>query len=206
MVQIRRLRQLNTQFVIQMPKKADLPPPHRSSTIKIVTRRLIDFPPPTPQPTQCRLWQGAATKDGYGQRKVWDAKSQEWKTVSMHRWSMTQAMGRPLKPHEVVMHRCDNRFCYRIDHLQIGSLLDNNADMFAKKRNVLPPLTSMPGASHPMSKLTELAVQAIRWRVAAGETPAEVAPDFGVSVVTVRAIIAGRRWAHLAPPTEQPFE
>jgi hypothetical protein len=146
MVEIRRLRQLNTPFVISMPRKTDLPAPRRPSAIKVTVRRLIDFPAPTPQPTPCRLWQGAATRDGYGQRKVWEG---EWKTVSMHRWAMSQSLGRPLSHHEVVMHLCDNRFCYRIDHLQVGSLLDNNADMFAKGRNVLPPLTSMPGSAHP---------------------------------------------------------
>lgn len=102
------------------------------------------------------------------------------------------------------MHLCDNRFCYRFDHLQIGSLLDNNADMFAKKRNVLPPLTSMPGERHPNSKLTALAVQAIRWRAAAGDPVTQLAAEFDISTTTVRHIITGRRWGSLPPSDPNP--
>ena len=60
---------------------------YRPSQVKVVQRLRRDFPPPTPQPTPCVIWQGAQGRDGYGWRKV------EGKPMSMHRWVMAGISG-----------------------------------------------------------------------------------------------------------------
>lgn len=52
----------------------------------------------------------------------------------VHRWVVAAVHGWPAIEGKVVMHKCDNRKCYRYDHLQIGTIADNNADMHAKGR------------------------------------------------------------------------
>lgn len=53
------------------------------------------------------------------------------------------------------------------------------------------------GEAIPWSKLTAEKVRAIRQRLADGDTPAVIAPDFGVGRGTVRAIAENRTWRHV---------
>ncbi len=54
------------------------------------------------------------------------------------------------------------------------------------------------GTGIPWSQLDPEKVRAIRLRLAAGETPTMIAPDFGVGRGTIRAIAEGRSWRHVA--------
>jgi len=95
-------------------------------------RTLADFPSPTPQPTPCRLWQGALSGSGYAQRTDHQA---------MHRWVWEQING-PVPPGMHVCHRCDNPLCYRYDHLFLGTQAENLADMTKKGRRFGRPQVS----------------------------------------------------------------
>ena len=146
--------------------------------------------PPTPLATPCRIWQGVVKKDGYGLIHRPEIKDYQ----RLHRWVMEQVVG-PIPPGLVVMHLCDNRPCFRFDHLRIGTLEDNNADRDQKGRRAGPR-----GVRNKRSKLTDVEVHAIR---AALNVPGRVgvgvlAKQFGVSDSTIRSI--GRRltWAHLS--------
>ena len=143
MVQIRRLQPL-----VQIRLPGGRVPDHHRTYVQ-VRRRLADHPAPTPQPTPCRLWQGATDRSGYGKMK--QAVDGVRKTVFVHRWVMEQALGRRLSPDEVILHACDNPPCFRVDHLSVGSVQDNNADMFAQ------------GAEHAAADQRVPAVSAIRW-------------------------------------------
>ena len=77
--------------------------------------------------TPCVEWDGARDQNGYGIARDGD------RTVRVHR-AVYEATYGPLDPEAVVMHRCDNPPCYRIDHLQAGSHGENHADMIAKGR------------------------------------------------------------------------
>src|SRR5687768_2539147 len=94
--------------------------------LTFVRRHWKDFPPPTPQPTPCRIWQGAIDKDGYGtlSGRPGDASRRK---VYAHRW-VYEAVHGPLPKGVVVRHKCDNRPCFRITHLEAGTVADNNRD------------------------------------------------------------------------------
>lgn len=81
--------------------------------------------------TPCKLWTGAKTKDGYGNKRIGT------KTYRVHRLAWIEARGPipPETPH--VLHRCDNRVCYEVEHLFLGTNADNVADRVAKGRNGL---------------------------------------------------------------------
>jgi hypothetical protein len=56
------------------------------------------------------------------------------------------------------------------------------------------------GSAHGMSKLTGAKVLEIRERHAAGESQGVLGHEFGVSDVTVNAIVNGRTWRHIGGP------
>ncbi len=61
--------------------------------------------------SSCIEWQGARTKQGYGQAKI------NGKVIYVHRRAMEEKLGRRLEPGEVVHHQCENPSCYNNDHL-----------------------------------------------------------------------------------------
>ena len=188
MVEIRTLKPL---VKLRLPSK---PEQYKRTNVVVVRRTQVTHPSPTPQPTPCRLWQGASGSDGYGWRKYVDHRGDR-KPISMHRWVMSMALQRPLLPSEIVLHACDNPFCYRLDHLSLGTVQDNNADMRRKGRDSAPPVNVFKGEAHPMAKLTELKVAQIRHGYRTGLKAVTLADDYGVSVSTIRRIVKGLTWA-----------
>jgi hypothetical protein len=201
MVEIRVLRPTVT---MRMPTRMGGYRPRPN--VMVVRRTAATHPSPTPQPTPCRLWQGAVGSDGYGWRKVGEGPGR--KGVSMHRWVMSEAIGRKLKPTEVVLHACDNPLCYRVEHLSIGTVQDNNADMRAKGRDVKPPRNVFYGECHPMAKLSEAQVRSIRGHYQSGLAVKTIARMFEVAPSTIRRILKGVTWntvgdstRYVKPPT-----
>lgn len=169
--------------------------PDRGRVYTVVLRRRSEFPPPTPQRTPCVIWQGAVDRDGYGRMKR--ARDGQRATVSVHRWVMEELLGRPLRRNEVILHACDNPPCFRLDHLSVGSIADNNADMRAKGRDTKPPVNRFEGECHPMAKLNTHQVRAIRGHYQSGLSSATIAAMFDVSRSTVQRIVSGMRWGHV---------
>lgn len=96
-----------------------------------------------------------------------------------------------------VLHHCDIRACVRPDHLFLGTDRDNKADMVAKKRAFSPH-----GERNGGHKVTTKQVVEIRSRFASGETCKELlAKEYGVTSFAIRAILAGKVWKHLLPPS-----
>ena len=191
------IRTLKPLVKIRMPRRPQVRL-KKKPQYKIVVRRNVDHPPPTPQPTPCRLWQGVEGTDGYGRRKVREPNGTV-RSMSMHRWVMEQLLGRRLRPSEVIMHACDNRLCYRADHLSVGTVRENNADMKAKGRNTPPPVNVYHGECHPMAKLSAAQVRRIRGHYQSGLSAITIAEMFEVSPSTIRRIVNGVRWAHIPP-------
>lgn len=188
MVQIRRLRPTIT-IALPTVEKRDRP-----SQRKVVERRIADFPPPTPQPTPCRLWQGSVDPDGYGRMK------RNGKTVRVYRWVMEEALGRKLQPHEFILHACDNPPCFRLDHLSVGSARDNNLDMLFKGRAVPPPVNRFLGSLHPMAKFSDYQIRKIRHDYETGVRDRTLAAEYSVDVRTIRKIVKGLTYADTSTP------
>jgi hypothetical protein len=139
-----------------------------------VQRLIRDYPPPTPQPTPCKLWQGAVDRFGYGMMA--DYKSGHGKRKYAHRW-VWEAVNGPIPKGLVIRHRCDNPPCFRLSHLEIGTVADNNWD--ASERGHLGPERSMPP-----SLVIEI------WnRHEAGESYRKIAPDYpSYSLATIKRV------------------
>lgn len=186
MVQIRKLQPSVGR--IALPPSDKLNNWSKANTRRqIQSRKLADYPPGTPQPTPCRLWQGAADKGGYGRRKM------AGQVVLMHRWVVEKIEGRRLRKDEVVMHRCDNPPCYRYDHLEVGTIQTNNEDRHRKGRTKQTP-QYLHGANNGRSKLTAGQVAEIRIDYDCGVGIMELARRYGVSKVTIRRIVDHQTW------------
>lgn len=154
----------------------------------------------------CWLWQGRRDADGYGRFGIWGRGDLR---TNRYVWEITHG---PIPDDLWVLHKCDNPACVRPDHLFLGTVLDNNADMLAKGRQVGQRLVQDPdpewrgdpthdnrrGEKHGEAKLTEDAVREIRRRRAEGEILRVLAAEFGVSDGLVRAVVYRRAWRHVA--------
>jgi hypothetical protein len=192
MVEIRRLRPVRPVVKIALPTKPKAPNTWPSGK-KVIRRTLAEFPPPTPQPTPCRLWQGSADPDGYGRmkRKV----RGRWQVVRVTRWVVEAALGRSLEPHEFVLHACDHPPCFRLDHLSVGSARDNNLDMKLKGRAIAPPINRFVGSLHPMAKFNDRDIETIRRDYQTGVRVKTLAEDWNVSTRTINRIVKGLTYA-----------
>lgn len=138
-----------------------------------------------PEPnTGCFLWIGSDRK-GYG--RVW------WNGVyrTAHRLAWELKNG-PIPPGVLILHRCDNPPCCNEVHLFRGSHSLNLIDCFSKGRRPV-----RRGDRHPMARITEEVVIAIRSARRSGETLTSIAQRVGISPASASMIAAGKRWGHV---------
>jgi hypothetical protein len=145
---------------------------------KFFTRILMCSHSPTCA-TCCWEWRGSRNGHGYGRLGT---------TLDGHRYTYAHRLAGYLAygthPTAQVCHACDNPPCCNPQHLWQGTMLDNQRDSVHKGRHRHPRRTT----------LTPAQVQAIRQRWAAGESQRQIAPDYGVSQVTICHILTGRTW------------
>ncbi len=130
----------------------------------------------------CWEWQRSRNSCGYG----------TYRSSQAHRYAWELTHG-PIPEGLHVLHRCDNPPCCNPSHLFLGTAADNNADKETKGRG-----NHVRGEQVGREKLTESAVQSIRARAMQGESLAHIAPDFGVTKVTIRHVVRRRTWKHVA--------
>lgn len=134
--------------------------------------------------TACQEWPKARNPKGYGRLL------RRGRGYLAHRYAWEQAHG-PIPEGLCVLHRCDNPPCVNLDHLFLGTIADNTADMVAKGRDRF----SQPGSNNPRSKLSEDDVRAIRSALGEGCRQREVAERFNISRGQVAKIAVGLAWA-----------
>ena len=107
-----------------------------------------------------------------------------------HRVVYSEHYGIPLDAMRglVVMHTCDNPACVNPKHLVLGTHAENVADRVAKGR-------TRQGESHPVAKLTEADVRAIR--AAARDGNKELAVRYGVNEQCISKIRNFKSWKHV---------
>lgn len=75
----------------------------------------------------CLVWMGAIGKSGYGVVSLGHGR---WS--SPHRLVVEQNLGRSLRSDEFVCHRCDNKPCFELSHLFVGTPGENVQDAIDK--------------------------------------------------------------------------
>lgn len=105
-----------------------------------------------------------------------------------------------------VCHRCDNPPCVNPDHLFLGDVHENNADMVRKGRNSKGdrhwtrtiPARRAVGERQGLAVLKDPDIVEIRRRSKDGETITSIARRFNVSRKTIYLIRDGVTWRHVA--------
>lgn len=133
-----------------------------------------------PEPNSgCWLWLLGTGSHGYGQTKL------RGKWLLAHRLAW-EAKNGPIKRGLNICHKCDNRLCVNADHMFLGTLSDNNADMVSKGRHCI-------GERNARAKITDEIAVAI---YIADGTHHAIAHHFAVSRTTVTHIKNGNAWSH----------
>ena len=130
--------------------------------------------------TGCHEWIGKPNHNGYGRIGA------NGKDYLSHRVSYELHVGK-IPEGLAVCHKCDNRLCINPDHLFLGTLSDNHADMVKKGRNPR-------GEKQWLSKLNDDYVRVIRllkW------SDAETAKLFGVCRTAITHVRSGKNWGHV---------
>jgi hypothetical protein len=122
-------------------------------------------------------------KDGYPKRK-WNGSSR-----AMSRFIYIQMFGE-IPDGLVVRHKCDNRACINPEHLELGTMLDNNHDRDERGR-------TSKGIEHHWSKLDESTVKKIKMLLENGITPTDIAKRLNISRYSVYDIKYQRIWKHV---------
>lgn len=136
----------------------------------------------------CWEWTGAR-RVGYGALVVgYNEKGQPIK-ASAHRLSW-QLHNSEIPDGLFVCHHCDNRLCVRPDHLFLGTIRENGADMVRKGRQV-------KGERVNTCQLTEAQAAEVKRLSDAGVRQQSIADMFGIGQSTVSAIVCGQSWKHL---------
>jgi hypothetical protein len=162
--------------------------PHAPHELRFWFNVDINGPVAPGQSTPCWTWMRSRLNAGYG--CAWFNGRQDL----AHRVAWTLVFG-PIPSGLFVCHRCDVRWCCNPDHLFLGTLQDNTADMLAKGR-------SASGEDNHGARLTKMEVLEIAalWKL--GFRTLEIAIVYGVSVDCVRRIGFRRSWRRLLLPID----
>lgn len=173
-----------------------------------------------PEPnTGCWLWMGYVDAKGYGRIGANPTPQLAHRIA----WRLYRGL---IPDGLCVCHRCDNPSCVNPDHLFVGTVGENNADMRRKGRDSKPPRKRpySPERKRPKirrgyatglrhgsktcpervargersagARLTLEQVQEIRRRRGRGESLKDLAEAYGVGKSTISMIALGQTWAH----------
>lgn len=128
----------------------------------------------------CWSWQGTLDASGYGKITI---GGKHGRPRRAHRIAWELAHGSP--PRGCIRHRCDNPRCVNPAHLDVGTIADNNRDMWERGRGKAPR----------RSKLSPAQVREIRAAFARGGVSYRgLGRDYGVRGSTIARIVTGEGW------------
>jgi hypothetical protein len=90
----------------------------------------------------------------------------------------------------VIRHKCDNPSCINPEHLEVGTIQDNVADMISRNRQA-------KGSKKPISKLKEEQVLEIKIMIKQGIPNVSIADKFNVHSSVISNIKHNRLWKHV---------
>jgi hypothetical protein len=140
-------------------------------------------------PDGCLVWTGSLTK-GYGQVKC-DGKNQY-----THRVAWRIANG-PIPDGLLVLHHCDNPICCDVEHLFLGTDLDNHQDCVQKGR---VRYSHHYGEQNGSAKLTAADVlEILRVYVPRSRefSTFALAQRFGVTHSVISRVVLRQLWTHI---------
>ena len=146
------------------------PRKRRSEPLREYLDRMYEQDPET----GCHNWTGSLSC-GYGQIMIDGAPRRVHRVM----WQLEHG---ELPPGQavIVRHTCDNRRCYRLDHLVVGSMADNSADMVVRGRS--------------SGRVTPDEVREIRGLLREGASRRVIADTVGVTIRQVSRIASGEHW------------
>jgi hypothetical protein len=150
----------------------------------------------------CWEWLGARFPNGYG------CVNFNRQSHGTHRLAWKLFRG-PIPEGRSVLHHCDNKICINfLDHLYLGTVLDNARDAVARGRYLSGddnPSRAHPerlprGEKHGRSTLTESIVKQIKHLYSEGASTQQIAAWYGLSQGGVHSVVVGRTWRHIPCP------
>lgn len=162
----------------------------------------------------CWPWLARLGRDGYGQTK-WGGKN-----VRAHRLAWELTFG-PIPEGKFILHArgCNNPACVNPAHLRVGTHAENMEDRNAQGRQSkgnahadtmrrvasrgdanglrLHPERAARGETNGNAKLVAANIPVIDARIAAGETQAFIAADYGVAHTLIGKIARREIWKHI---------
>lgn len=134
-------------------------------------------------PNGCWVWNRTLSGNGYGSIGLFNNK------IYLHRLSFRIFHGE-IAPEYQVLHKCDNPACFNPEHLFLGTVKDNVADMIAKKRHNFSGLYRLFGKQNNKCKFSDDTVSQIRADYASGKPIPDIISKYNISKSHVARLVA----------------